>query len=91
MPSNLPTLWASLRDRLKVSSRLQWAEPAAQEVLVERAAVRLAVRMQIALAAPASETHQRAEVARHLLRVTVAMSNQQRMLFNDLPQVFHWG
>ena len=83
-------IWDSLRG----SSRLQWAEPVVQEALVEREAVHRVGQAQQHLLArhhpqPGGE-QARAAAALRVMRATQAMCNQQRMLFNDLPQVFHW-
>lgn len=74
-------------------NRLHWAEPVVLEVLVEQVAMQRVVRALDRLASPqlASATQLRAEAARQAMRVTEAMCNQQRMLFNDLPRQFHWA
>ena len=76
-----------------------WAEPVVEEAMVERAAVHRVSQDLNLLQQPypgprvmqASVTQQRAEAAQRLMRVTGAMCNQQRMLFNDLPLPFHWA
>ena len=76
-----------------------WAEPVVEKVRVERAAVhRVSQDLKLLHQPPpwhqvmqVSATQQRAAAAQRLMRVTGAMCNQQRMLFNDLPLPFHWA
>ena len=103
MQTKTQILMDSLRAKLRASSKASrlptltphWAEPVVQEVKVEREAMRRVERAldQLLKHHPhqASETHLRVEAARQAMRATAAMSNQQRMLFNDLPQPFHWA